>query len=76
MTFKDRHALDTLPARIAALTEEVARLGVRLADADLYTRDPAGFAATTRALAAARDAVAQAEEQWLALEMLREEIEG
>ena len=76
MTFKDRHALETLPARIAALTEEVARLGARLADPDSYTRDPVGFAVTTRALAAAQDAVAQAEEQWLALEMLREEIEG
>ena len=76
MTFKDRHALKALPARIAALTEDVARLGTRLADPDLYTRDPAGFATTTRVFAAAQDAVAQAEEQWLALEMLREEIEG
>jgi ABC transport system ATP-binding/permease protein len=76
MTFKDRHALETLPARIAALQTEMERLGITLADPDLYARDPGGFAATTRALSAAQDALATAEEQWLALEMLREEIEG
>ncbi|HET6235285.1 MAG TPA: ABC-F family ATP-binding cassette domain-containing protein [Acetobacteraceae bacterium] len=76
MSFKDRHALETLPARIAALQAEVARLGSVLADADLYARDPGRFAATTKALAVAQDALAAAEEQWLALEMLREEIEG
>jgi ATP-binding cassette subfamily F protein uup len=75
MTFKDRHALETLPARIAALQAETARLSAALADPDFYARDPDGFAATTRALAAAQDALAAAEEHWLTLEMQREEIE-
>ena len=43
MTFKDRHALETLPARIAALQAEAARLSVALADPDLYARDPVRF---------------------------------
>jgi ABC transport system ATP-binding/permease protein len=47
-----------------------------LADPDLYARDPARFGATTAALAVARDKLAVAEEQWLRLEMLREEIEA
>jgi ATP-binding cassette subfamily F protein uup len=76
MTFKDRHALETLPARIAALQAETVRLSTALADPDFYARDPGRFAATTKALAAAQDALAVAEEQWLALEMLREEIGG
>ncbi|HLB99242.1 MAG TPA: ATP-binding cassette domain-containing protein [Acetobacteraceae bacterium] len=76
MTFKDRHALETLPARIAALQAETARLSTALADPDFYARDPGRFAATTAALAAAQEALAAAEEQWLALEMLREEIGG
>jgi ATP-binding cassette subfamily F protein uup len=76
MTFKDRHALATLPARIAALQSEVANLGAQLADPDLYARDPARFAATTAALDRAQSALTTAEEQWLTLEMLREEIEG
>jgi ATP-binding cassette subfamily F protein uup len=76
MTFKDRHALETLPGRIAALHADVERLNAALADADLYARDPAGFRATTQALEAAQTALAAAEEQWLTLEMLREELEG
>ncbi len=76
MSFKDRHALETLPARIDALQAETARLSSLLADPDLYARNPARFAATTQALAAAHDALAAAEEQWLALEMLREELAG
>jgi ABC transport system ATP-binding/permease protein len=76
MTFKDRHALETLPARIAAMHADVERLNAALADADLYARDPARFSATTQALETAQTALAAAEEQWLTLEMLREELEG
>ena len=76
MTFKDRHALETLPARIAALQSEVARLNAELADPDLYARDPARFGAITKALGTTQNELAAAEEQWLTLEMLREEIEG
>jgi ATP-binding cassette subfamily F protein uup len=75
MSFNDRHALETLPARIAALQAEIAGLNAVLADPDLYARDAARFGATTRALAAARDALLAAEEKWLTLEMLREAID-
>jgi ATP-binding cassette subfamily F protein uup len=76
MNFNDRRALAMLPARIAALETQIAELNVVLADPDLYARDPARFGATTVALAVARDELAVAEEQWLTLEMLREEIEA
>ncbi|MBV8869191.1 MAG: ABC-F family ATP-binding cassette domain-containing protein [Acetobacteraceae bacterium] len=76
MTFRDRHALETLPQRIAALEAEVARLGGLLGDPGLYTRDPARFAAATQALAAAQERLATSEEEWLRLEMEREDIEG
>src|ERR1700737_216966 len=76
MKFNDRRALATLPARIAALETQIAELNAVLADPDLYARDPARFGATTGALAVARDELAVAEEQWLTLEMLREEIEA
>jgi ATP-binding cassette subfamily F protein uup len=75
MSFNDRHALATLPARIAALQAEIAGLDAVLADPDLYASDPARFGATTKALAVARTGLAAAEEQWLTLEMLREEID-
>ena len=76
MSFKDKHALETLPGRIAGLEKEVARLNAVLADQDLYARQPAKFAAATATLEAAQVLLAEAEEQWLALEMLREELEG
>jgi ABC transport system ATP-binding/permease protein len=76
MTFNDRRALDLLPARIAALETRITGLNAELADTNLYRRDPARFGTATEALAAARDELAAAEEQWLRLEMLREEIEG
>ncbi len=63
-------------SRIAALEGEIARLNTTLSDGGLYTRQPAKFAEATTALAAAQAALAAAEEQWLALEMLREELEG
>jgi ABC transport system ATP-binding/permease protein len=65
-----------LPARIAGLETHIAELNAVLADPDLYARDPARFGATTKALAVVRDELAVAEEQWLRLEMLREEIEA
>ena len=76
LSFKDKHALETLPARIAALEAEISRLNAILADADLYTRQPARFAESTKALDTATAALAAAEEQWLELEMLREAMEG
>ena len=75
MSFNDQRALEMLPARIAALQAEIAGLNAVVADPDLYARDPGRFGATTRALAVARDELAAAEERWLTLEMLREEID-
>jgi len=76
MNFRDRRALDMLPARIAVLETQIAELTAILAGPDLYARDPARFGATTAALAVARDELVAAEERWLTLEMLREEIEA
>src|ERR1700749_3223515 len=76
MNFNDRRALDLLPARIAAFEARITELNAILADPDLYKRDPARFRDTTDALAVTREDLAAAEDQWLRLEMLREEIEG
>jgi ABC transport system ATP-binding/permease protein len=76
LTFKDKHALETLPVRIEALHEEIRTLRARLADDGFYARDAKGFAATAAKLSAAEAELATSEERWLELEMLREEIEG
>ncbi|MBV9635404.1 MAG: ATP-binding cassette domain-containing protein [Methylobacteriaceae bacterium] len=76
LTFKEKHALATLPQRIEALRASLAMLGAKLDDPTLYGRDPAAFAKASAAFAAAQAELAQAEDQWLTLELLREEIEG
>ena len=76
MSYNDHRALEMLPARITSLQARIDVLTSALADPDLYARDAAQFNNTTSALAAARDELIAAEEQWLSLEMLREEIDG
>jgi ATP-binding cassette subfamily F protein uup len=76
LTFADQHTLKTSPARIEALSAEIHRLEATLSDPDFYRRDPAAFAAAGRALEAARAELAATEEEWLRLELLREEIES
>ena len=74
--FNERRALETLPGRIDTLRAEVAALERRLADADFPAREPAAFTAATKRYADLRDALAGAEDEWLGLEILREEVEG
>jgi len=76
LSFKEQHALTTLPGRIDALTQEVTDLEARLSNPDFYTRDADGFAAASRSLDESRAALAAAEEEWLRLELLRETVEG
>jgi len=76
LSFAENHALKTLPTRIAALQSEIATLQESLADADLYARDPKKFQASSTRVAAAQAELDAAENQWLELEMLREEIGG
>ncbi|PWR25973.1 ABC-F family ATP-binding cassette domain-containing protein [Zavarzinia aquatilis] len=76
LSFKEKHALETLPARIEALEAEIARLQARLGDSGFFAKDPAGFQKAAARIDAAQSERDAAEEEWLTLEMLREELEG
>ena len=76
LSYKDKHALETLPGEIAALEARQASLAKELDAPDLYARDRARFTELSNALAAVQRRLAAAEEQWLELELLRSEIEG
>jgi ATP-binding cassette subfamily F protein uup len=76
MSFKDRHALETLPKTIAALQAEAAALQNKLDDSQFYSRDRAAFESVTVALGELHEQIAAAEEQWLALEIEREGLAG
>jgi ATP-binding cassette subfamily F protein uup len=71
----EQHALKTCPARIDALNDRIRKIERQLADPDFYVRDRSGFAAVGAELAKVQAELAAAEEDWLRLEMLREEIE-
>ena len=75
LTFKDTHALATLPARMAELEATIARHDAALADPNLYGRDRALFDKTALAADTARQKLTAAEEQWLELELKREAVE-
>ncbi len=72
LTYKDQRDYDMLPARIEALLAQIARDETALHDPALYTRDPARFAALTKAIEAAQAEKDAAEERWLELAELVE----
>ena len=76
MKFKEKHALETLPKTIAGLQLKADELQAKLADPHFYARDRAGFEKVTTDLGETQRKLAAAEEQWLELEILREDIAG
>jgi ABC transport system ATP-binding/permease protein len=76
LSFKDKHALESLPGEIAKLEAKQKTLSAMLDEPDLYTRDRKRFSAISDDLTEVQGALAKAEERWLELEMLRAEIEG
>ena len=74
LTYKDQRDYDLLPQRITDIAVAIARDEALLADAGLYARDPARFAALTAAIAAARAEKDAAEERWLMLAETVEEL--
>ena len=76
LSYKQQFALDNLPKKMEAVAQSIARLEDAIADPAYYERDPGGFQKTIAALDKERAALAALEEEWLELEMLREELEG
>ncbi|WP_375553560.1 ABC-F family ATP-binding cassette domain-containing protein [Roseovarius mucosus] len=67
LSFTEKHRLEELPAVMARLAAEIGKLEELLSDAALFTREPVKFKKATEALTARQSALAQAEEEWLAL---------
>jgi ABC transport system ATP-binding/permease protein len=75
LSFNEKHALETLPKTIAKLQKDIAGQQRILDDPDLYRKDRKTFDAASAAIAVAQTELTAAEDRWLELEMLREEIE-
>jgi ATP-binding cassette subfamily F protein uup len=74
LSFKDKTALETLPSEMARLTNQIQVQQRKLSDGNLYRRDPAAFKLATDTLSDAQAKLAAAEEKWLELEMLKEQL--
>ena len=72
LSYKDQRDYELLPTRIEEITAAIARDETALGDPALYTRNPAKFAALTKAIEAARAEKDAAEERWLELAELVE----
>ncbi len=61
-----RHRVAEAEAAVTRLTEEIARIDTALADSGLFARDPAGAAQLAKKRSDAVNALARAEDDWLA----------
>ncbi len=76
LSFNEKHALETLPGTIASLQSEIETLNRTLADPALYAKDRKTFDRASGELVAAQQKLTAAEERWLELAILREELAG
>jgi ABC transport system ATP-binding/permease protein len=76
LSYKQKFALETLPAKIEAASAEAAALEHKLHDPAFFNRDPKRFEKTTTDLEKLRHSVEAMEHEWLELEMLKSELEA
>jgi ATP-binding cassette subfamily F protein uup len=74
LSYKDQRRLEELEGLVVALPGRVAELESELADPSLYARDRAQFERLSAALEETRGKLANAEDEWLALEARREAL--
>ncbi|MCC5958078.1 MAG: ATP-binding cassette domain-containing protein [Rhodobacteraceae bacterium] len=67
LSYTESYRLEKLPAEIARLEAEIAKLTELLSDPALFTREPLKFRKATEALSERQTKLAAAEEEWLAL---------
>jgi ATP-binding cassette subfamily F protein uup len=76
LSFKQKFALENLPKEMEKAQGEIAKREQRMADPQLFAKDPAAFNTLAQEMAKLREKLERMEEEWLELEMLREELEG
>lgn len=76
LSYKDQRDLDRMPGVMEDLEARINAFEDELADPDLFTKQPGKFQETADALTATRKKMEEAEERWLELEILQEEITG
>ena len=76
LSYKQKFALENLPLQMAENEKKMAALEDKIADPALFSRDPTTFNRVVAELGKLRADVSRMEEEWLELEMLRENLES
>jgi len=76
LSYKQKFALENLPKEMEKVEKDIAAREAKMADPTLFTKDPAAFNKLAADLEKLRSSLTKMEEEWLELEMLREELEG
>ena len=76
LSYKDQRDYELLPKRIEELEAAIARDEAKLADPDLYAKDPAQFDRLMKAIEKAREEKDEAEMRWLELAEQVEALAG
>ena len=76
LSYKQKFALENLPKEMEKAEKEIAAREAKMADPALFTKDPATFNRLAAEMEKLRASLTSMEEEWLELEMLREELEG
>ncbi|MBB5043484.1 ABC-F family ATP-binding cassette domain-containing protein [Shinella fusca] len=76
LSYKQKFALENLPKEMEKVEKDIAAREAKMADPTLFTKDPAAFNKLAADLEKLRASLTKMEEEWLELEMLREELEG
>ena len=76
ITYNDRYALENLPKKIEELNLKIKKIESRLANQNYFVSDPEGFKNTALELEKLTKEKVLSEEEWLKLELRREEVEG
>ncbi|MCP5381443.1 MAG: ATP-binding cassette domain-containing protein [Kordiimonadaceae bacterium] len=74
LSYKHQYALENLPKEIEDITKKIKLLEQKLSQPDFFNRDPDAFNQTTKELEKMTSSLNEKEDEWLELEMMREEI--
>ena len=75
MSFKEKHALEMLPEKIEYLRIQIGNIQKQMAEADFYSKETGEIEKVAIFLSDNETELSELEQQWLELELKREEIE-
>ena len=75
MSFKEKHALEMLPEKIEYLRIQIGKIQKQMAEPDFYSKETGEIEKVAIFLSDNETELSELEQQWLELELKREEIE-